>query len=76
MNILGIFLEGPNISGALFCDGTMRVRTVGGDIKADYWRAIRALGYKTGHPMTLNTSFKNRGEPIVNTPFEASRCYF
>ena len=76
MNILGIFLEGPNIGGALFCDGTVRLRTVGRDTNADYWRAIRALGYKTGRPMILNNSSKIRGEPIVDTPLEASRCYF
>ena len=30
---------------------------------------------KTGSPVVINTSFNVRGEPIVNTPEDAFRCF-
>ena len=33
------------------------------------------LKKKTGCPVIVNTSFNVRGEPIVNTPEEAFKCF-
>ena len=36
---------------------------------------ISAFKKRTGCPVIVNTSFNVRGEPIVNTPEEAFRCF-
>ena len=57
-------------------DGTARVQTVAKDVHPRYYRLIEAFERKRGVPMVLNTSFNVMGEPIVNTPAEAVRCFF
>jgi carbamoyltransferase len=57
-------------------DGTARVQTVNKNGNPRYYRLIKELGRLTGVPVVLNTSFNIRGEPIVNTPAEALRCFF
>jgi carbamoyltransferase len=56
-------------------DGGARVQTVTEAENGPYYRLIRAFGEATGIPCVLNTSFNIRGEPIVNTPDDAVRCY-
>ncbi|MBM4370653.1 MAG: carbamoyl transferase [Deltaproteobacteria bacterium] len=56
-------------------DGGARVQTVTEEQNGPYYRLIRAFGRLTGVPCVLNTSFNIRGEPIVNTPDDALRCY-
>jgi carbamoyltransferase len=36
---------------------------------------IKSFKAKTGCPVIVNTSFNVRGEPIVNTPEDAFRCF-
>jgi carbamoyltransferase len=38
-------------------------------------RILEAFKAKTGCPVLINTSFNVRGEPIVNTPEDAYRCF-
>jgi carbamoyltransferase len=57
-------------------DGSARLQTVTADQHPAYHRYLVALGERTGIPCTLNTSFNIRGEPIVNTPMDALKCYF
>lgn len=57
-------------------DGTARVQTVNADIAPEYHRVISRLGELTGHPIVLNTSFNVMGEPIVESPRDALRCFF
>jgi carbamoyltransferase len=56
-------------------DGTARVQTVRPEDNARYHALIAAFGRVTGVPMLLNTSFNVRGEPIVQTPEDAVRCF-
>jgi carbamoyltransferase len=56
-------------------DGTARVQTVRREENPRYYDLITALGEITGVPVVLNTSFNVRGEPIVNTPADAVRCF-
>jgi len=56
-------------------DGGARVQTVARDENPRYHDIIEAFGRKTGTPMVLNTSFNVRGEPIVNSPTEALKCF-
>jgi carbamoyltransferase len=39
------------------------------------YRIMKAFHKKTGCPVMINTSFNVRGEPIVNTPHDAYRCF-
>jgi len=37
---------------------------------------ITELGNRTGVPVVLNTSFNIQGEPVVESPRDAIRCFF
>jgi carbamoyltransferase len=56
-------------------DSTARLQTV--DIKSNklFYSLINECKKITGCPIVINTSFNIRGEPIVNTPEEALRCF-
>ena len=56
-------------------DGTARVQTVHQDTNPRLHALLRAFAAKTGVPVVLNTSFNDRGEPIVETPGDAVRTY-
>jgi len=57
-------------------DGTARVQTVDREAHPLYYETIAAFEQRRGVPMVLNTSFNVMGEPIVNTPEDAVRCFF
>ena len=57
-------------------DGSARLQTVTAEQSPLYHRYLSELGKRTGIACTLNTSFNIRGEPIVNTPMDALKCYF
>ncbi len=56
-------------------DGTARLQTVERDSGNAYSRLIEEFGAITGVPVILNTSFNDRGEPIVETPTDAIRTF-
>jgi len=56
-------------------DGTARVQAVRRATNPRLWSLIRAFGDITGVPMLVNTSFNQRGEPIVCTPDDALNCF-
>ena len=57
-------------------DGTARVQTVSRDANPRYYRLIEEFDKLRGVPIVLNTSFNVMGEPIVNTPADAIRCFY
>jgi carbamoyltransferase len=57
-------------------DGSARLQTVTRAENPLYHRLLEAVGARTGIPCVLNTSFNIRGEPIVNSPLDALKCYF
>ncbi len=57
-------------------DNTARVQTVTREENAFYYDIIKEFGKITGISVVLNTSFNIRGEPIVNTPIDAIRCFY
>lgn len=63
------------IAAVVHVDGTSRVQTVSQAAEPRYHRLIECFAERTGVPVVLNTSFNVMGEPIVNTPAEAVRCY-
>ena len=56
-------------------DYSARVQTVSPDRNGRYYKLIKTFEQKTGCPVIINTSFNVRGEPIVNTPEHAYRCF-
>lgn len=56
-------------------DYSARVQTVSEDVHPVYHRLLRKFDEITGCPMLVNTSFNVRGEPIVESPMDAYRCF-
>jgi len=56
-------------------DGSARIQTIRREQDALYYDLISAFKALTGCPVIINTSMNVRGEPIVNTPEEAYRCF-
>jgi carbamoyltransferase len=56
-------------------DYSARVQTVHPETNPRFYHLLDAFEEKTGCPVLVNTSFNVRGEPIVNTPEDAYRCF-
>lgn len=57
-------------------DGSARLQTVREGTNPRYHRLISEFGKLSGVPVVLNTSFNIMGEPIVESPVQAIRCFF
>ena len=56
-------------------DYSARVQTIDTDHHPRFHRILTAFKKLTGSGVLINTSFNVRGEPIVNTPADAYRCF-
>ncbi len=56
-------------------DKSARIQTVAKDQNPDFYDLILEFKKQTGCPVIINTSFNVRGEPIVNTPLDALKCF-
>ncbi len=56
-------------------DYSARVQTVSSETNSRYHDLISEFHRLTGCPMVVNTSFNVRGEPIVQSPEDAFRCF-
>lgn len=56
-------------------DYSARVQTVAADRSPRFHAILQAFEKRTGCPVLLNTSFNVRGEPMVNSPGDAYRCF-
>jgi carbamoyltransferase len=65
-----------DIAAAVHVDGSARVQSVTRDQNERYYDLIKSFAAKTGVPAVLNTSFNLKGEPIVNSPFDAIRTFY
>ncbi|MDM8553186.1 carbamoyltransferase C-terminal domain-containing protein [Desulfococcaceae bacterium HSG7] len=63
------------IPGVKHVDGSGRLQTVDKKRNPKYYQLITEFNRITGIPMIINTSFNIKGEPIVNTPKDAIRCF-
>ena len=64
-----------NIPAVTHVDYSARIQTVSREDNPAYYDVIQAFNSLTGCPVVVNTSFNVRGEPIVNTPEHAYRCF-
>jgi carbamoyltransferase len=56
-------------------DYSARIQTVYAETNSRYHALLSEFKRRTGCPVLVNTSFNVRGEPIVNTPEDAFRCF-
>lgn len=56
-------------------DYSARVQTVTEETNPRFHRLLREFEAHTGCPVLVNTSFNVRGEPIVESPADAYRCF-
>ena len=64
-----------DIPAVTHVDYSARVQTVSRERYGMFYDVLEAFRQKTGCPVLINTSFNIRGEPIVNKPEEAYRCF-
>jgi len=57
-------------------DGSARLQTVNKELHPRYHQLISEFEKKTGVPVVLNTSFNIQGEPVVESPQHALRCFY
>ena len=65
----------PLLPAITHVNGSARLQTVSASDNADFHALLLAVGETTGRQMVLNTSFNVRGQPIVNTPYEAIETF-
>jgi carbamoyltransferase len=56
-------------------DYSARIQSVNKKTNRRYYDLIQKFKERTGCPVLVNTSFNVRGEPIVNTPTDAFKCF-
>src|ERR1700742_5088676 len=64
-----------DIPAVTHVDYSARVQTVHENTNPLFHALLSAFKQATGCPVLVNTSFNVRGEPIVNTPEDAFRCF-
>jgi carbamoyltransferase len=64
------------VPAVVHADGTLRPQTVKKEFAPRFWHLLSAFEKLTGDSVLLNTSFNVMGEPIVNHPREAVRCFY
>ena len=63
------------IPAVVHVDNTCRVQTVKKELNKKFYNLISEFKKISGIPVLLNTSFNVKGQPIVNTPEEAIKCF-
>ncbi len=69
-----LYLKKSLVPAVTHVDNTARIQSVDKTNK-NFYLLIKKFYEVTGYPMLVNTSFNIRGEPIVNTPEDAYRCF-
>jgi len=64
-----------DIPAVTHIDYSARIQTVDRDTNPRYYGLLKAFEAKTGCGVLVNTSFNVRGEPIVQSPWDAYRCF-
>ena len=68
-------IKRSEIPAVTHVDYSARIQTVDKKNNKYYYDLISKFKEKTGCPIIVNTSFNVRGEPIVNTPTDAFKCF-
>ena len=70
-----LYHQRSDLPSVTHIDFSARIQTVHQDTNPRYWQLIDSFKKLTGYGVVVNTSFNVRGEPIVNTPNDAYRCF-
>ena len=68
-------IKRSSIPAVTHVDYSARIQTVKKETNPKYYNLIKKFKEKTNCSVLLNTSFNVRGEPIVNTPEDAYKCF-
>jgi carbamoyltransferase len=68
-------IKRSSIPAVTHVDYSARIQTVHKETNPRYHALISKFKEKTGCSVVVNTSFNVRGEPIVNTPTDAFKCF-
>ena len=68
-------IKRSEIPAVTHVDYSARIQTVHQKTNSKYYSLLKNFYQKTNCPVLINTSFNVRGEPIVNTPLDAFRCF-
>ncbi|MFC1748554.1 carbamoyltransferase [Pseudomonadota bacterium] len=68
-------VKNPAIPAVTHVDNSSRIHTVSEKSNQKYHALIREFEELTGVPVIINTSFNQRGEPIVCSPVDALNCF-
>ena len=63
------------LPAVVHADGSARVQAVDRRIDPRFHELLARFGAETGVPVLLNTSLRAPGEPIVESPLDALRCF-
>jgi len=63
------------IPSGVHIDDTSRVQTVTKEDNGRFYQLVRRFGDKTKVPVIINTSFNVQGQPIVESPADAIKCF-
>ncbi len=64
-----------DIPAVTHVDDTARLQSVHEKSNPEFYRLLKSFEEITGCPVLINTSFNVRGEPIVESPEDAYRCF-
>jgi len=70
-----LYIKRSIVPAVTHVDFSARLHTVNREVSPYYYAVIEEFHKLTGCPIIINTSFNVRGEPIVNSPEDAYRCF-
>lgn len=70
-----LYFQRSDIPAITHVDYSARIQTVHKETNPRLWKLLQCMKQQTGCAIMVNTSFNVRGEPIVNTPEDAYRCF-
>lgn len=70
-----LYFSRSDLPSVTHIDYSARVQTVDSATNNRLWQLLNAFEQKTGYAVLINTSFNVRGEPIVDNPTDAWRCF-
>ena len=70
-----LYTKRSKLQSITHVDFSARIQTVSKKTNPRYWSLINEFKKITNVSLLVNTSFNVRGEPIVNTPEDAFKCF-
>ena len=70
-----LYFQRSDLPSITHIDYSARLQTVHQDTNPRLWKLLNIYKKITGYSVLVNTSFNVRGEPIVNSPEDAYRCF-